>query len=363
MFWYFIVAGVNYLAYYVVNQVCNNQEEIIGNTLSIAGGNINIPSANISVVVSEKINLLLRCSGDDTLINIFEFNFLVDDLTGQIEHEVESLSDQTAQLNQTEEYHRGLDSLLAMENSSINLDFLKNASLPTVHEQLRNISTGLNATINNPDYFTSLAAVNNITTDLLLTNGTTIHEYYDQTNITSLNCTEGPYSKMNQPDQQDLCAKAAVAIDLTIIRNLAILHESAVYSNVTDVQNKLTGFEEALPTIHEYQNETQQYANSIRGYLDIAFAQATAIIYQVQGAANEILALIFTSVTELTDDTKCAFLGTAYLKLSHSVCSDVGNSLEVIAAMMLVGAVMLFVTAIVSVKTSHKIERDFVKHS
>lgn len=62
-----------------------------------------------------------------------------------------------------------------MENSSVNLDFLQNTSLPTVHvclpilfwsyltclqDQLRNISADLNDTINGPEYFQSLADVN-----------------------------------------------------------------------------------------------------------------------------------------------------------------------------------------------------------
>jgi hypothetical protein len=45
---------------------------------------ITIPGTNITVQVSEKIELLLKCAGNETLIEIFEFSFLIDDLTGQV---------------------------------------------------------------------------------------------------------------------------------------------------------------------------------------------------------------------------------------------------------------------------------------
>lgn len=301
----------------------------------------------------------MKCSGNNTLINIFEFNFLVNDLTTQIESEVNELVNQTNQLNQTADYQKGLESLAKMENSSVNLDFLQNSSLPTVHQQLTNISSDLNQTINGPAYFQTLKEVNDITNNLLLNNGTTIHVYYGDNNITSLNCTADPYNKISQSAQQELCVKAGVAINATIIRNLSILHAASIYSNVTDIENRLLGFEAALPTIEAYQNQTSVYSSSIRGFLGDAFNRSNAIMGQVASAAGAISGVISTATSGLSEGTQCAFLGDAYEDLSKNMCSDVSDSLEVIAAMMLIGGVMLFISAVVSVLFSYRLERDF----
>lgn len=50
-----------------------------------------------------------------------------------METEVQSLLAQTTELNQTENYNEGLESLARMENNSVNLDFHKNSSIPTVN--------------------------------------------------------------------------------------------------------------------------------------------------------------------------------------------------------------------------------------
>jgi len=359
MFWYFLAAGVNYIAYYAIDQVCQNRDVLVGNTLSIASSDFIVPGTNVTVKVSEKVGLLLKCAGNDTLIDIFGFNFIIDDLTGQIAGEIQSLSQQTNQLNQTEQYQQSLKNLVAMENSSVNLDFLQNTSIPTVHQELWNISDQVNNTINSPAYFSSLEAVNNITNNLLLTNGTTIHLYYDDTNITSLNCKSDPYDKLSSSDQADLCNKSNTAIALTIFRNKTIMASGSVYSNVSDIDARLYGFEASLPVITAIQNQTRAYATQIRTYLDDAYNQAAAIIVYVQRVAGSLTGLISTGAAEIVADTQCAYLGDAYVHLSNNVCNDVRYSLKVITAMMIIGACMLFASTVVGMMTSYKLERSF----
>lgn len=361
MFWYFLIAGINFIAFYTLDQVCKNQDEIISNAMAISDNTINIPSANVSVVVSQKITELLKCSGDNTLIDIFEFTFLIDDLTGEIENEVNGILEQAQQLNQTDNYNEGLDSLARMENNSVNLDFFQNSSIPTVNIQLTNLTQEFTELVNGSSYFASLEAVNNITTDLLLNNGTTISEYYDETNITTLNCTVDPYDKLDAATQDELCIKAAIAINSTITRNAAIANADGVFSNLTSMQEKLNGFQESEPLIYQYQNDTKNASSQIRIFLDDAFYRANSLIGEIGAAGQAILALINSGADDLVSDTQCAFIGRAYSSLSKNVCSDVGDSLEVMAAMMIVGALMLFFSAIISMVTSYKLERDFIK--
>jgi len=364
MFWYFLVAGLNFVAFYTLDQVCKNQDAIVANALAISGGpEINIPSANISINVSDKLVELLHCSGNNTLINIFEFNFLIDDLRGQVKTQIDKLVNRTGELNQTNNYDHALASLNRMENNSVLLDYHQNSNLPRVHATLRNITAELNETINGDQVFQSIAAVNNITNnDLLLNNGTTINIYYDDTNITGLNCTVDPYDQINsQSEQQELCTRAATAIELTNNRSLAIAYEADVIGNVTSMDDKLNGLDKALPTVDRLQNDTQTYSNQMRSYLTSAYAQALAIISQVKEAAALILGLILSVTNDLVAATQCSFLGYAYDHLSGVICNEIGYSLGVIAGMMIVGAVMLFFSAILSINTSYKIERDFMK--
>eukprot|EP00026_Physarum_polycephalum_P004138 Phypoly_transcript_04155.p1 GENE.Phypoly_transcript_04155~~Phypoly_transcript_04155.p1 ORF type:complete len:702 (+),score=85.80 Phypoly_transcript_04155:122-2227(+) len=359
MFWYFLAAGINFIAYYTIDQVCDNRDAIVGNAISITNEEISIPGTNITVKVSEKIELLLQCAGNETLIEIFEFNFLIDDLTGQIANEVENLAQETNQLNQTNEYHESLDSLVAMENTSVNLDFLQNSNLTTVHQELTNLTNQVNATINNPTYFSSLQAVNNITNNLMLNNGTEIHMYYNSSNITMLNCTLDPYSKLDSSQQEDLCNKSGIAITLTLFRDKTIAVSGSVYGNVTDIDNRLDGFQASLPQIYSFQNDTHAYATQIKAYLDNTYYDAAAIILYVRAAAAQIIALIQSGTGDIVAATQCAYVGTAYQDLSNNVCQDVRYSLKVITAMMIIGACMLFISTVVGMITSYKIARNY----
>jgi hypothetical protein len=305
--------------------------------------------------------LLLQCAGNTTLIDIFEFNFLIDTLNGAIQNELTQINTEAEQLNQTDQYRQGLSELLAMENETVNLDFLQNSSLPTVHNDLNNITTQLNDTINSPAYFSSLQAVNNITNNLLLTNGTTIHMYYDSSNITTLNCTIDPYDKLSQSEQQNLCTKAGTAIGLTVVRNRAIAQAQDVYGNITDINQRLYGFEATLPTIGYYQNQTYVWANEIRDYLNDAYNIASGLIVQVQQMAAGIAALIRNGTAAMRSNTECAYVGNAYVSLSKNLCSDVRHSLEVISAMMIVGACVFFISTVTSMLTVYKLDRDFEK--
>lgn len=130
-----------------------------------------------------------------------------------------SLSNEAQQLNRTSDFGKASNDLLQMENSSVNLDYLQDKNLTQVHvcflcmactfiyacvfkSDLNNVTTQLNNTINDPGYFQSLQAVNNsilcflillrthcnrflVTTDLLLSNGTTIHTFYSSTNVST----------------------------------------------------------------------------------------------------------------------------------------------------------------------------------
>jgi hypothetical protein len=360
MFWYFMAAGLNFVASYTVDQVCLNRDSIVASVLSIADESITVPGTNTTVEVSTKVQQLLYCAENETLIEIFEFDFLIDDLTGQITDQIQTLTNETNQLNQTSLYTDSVNSLVAMENTSVNLDFLQNSDLPTVHQELKNISNQINATINSPAYFSSLQAVNDITNDLTLTNGTEIHEYYGDTNITTLNCTADPYSKLTVSQQEDLCNKSSIAIALTLIRDKTVSQANAVYGNVTDINNRLYGFQNSLPQIYEFQNETHADAAQIRTYLDAAYYGAAGVIAYVQLSAGEVIGVIDSGTNAIVTDTECAYLGIAYQDLSNTVCQDVKPALEIITAMMIIGGCMLFASTVVGMVFAHRLEREFV---
>lgn len=363
MFWYFLVAGLNFAAYYVINDACGKEDEIVANALSISTGEITVPGTNITEKVSEKVQLLLKCSGNTTVVDIFQFNFLIDDLTGSINTELESINEEVQRLNQTSTYEAGLADLASVENNSINLDYLQNSNLTAVQNELTNISAELTKTINNPQYNQSIEAVNNITNDLLLTNGTTVHLYYDSSNITTLNCTVDPFDKMTSSDQQDLCQKAGTAIALTIARNKAIAEAGPINGNITDINQRLDGFDESLSTIYYYQNRTSFWANEIRDYLTSAYTQAIDMIKSAQAMANLIANLIYNEVDTIKTATQCAYVGNAYTDLSHNLCSDIKPALQTLSAMMILGAVVLFTSTIVSMVTVYKIDKDYYETS
>lgn len=359
MFWYFLVAGLNYAAYYTTDSFCQNQDTIISNLISISKSDITVPGTNITESVPDKVRLLLKCSGNTTLIDIFNFGFFIDDLDNTIQAELDKVNEQTQQLNQTETYITSLEELTNVENNSVNLDYLQNSNLTLVHTRLDNITTQLNNIINNPAYNQSLQDVNAITNNLLLTNGTTIHNYYDASNITRVNCTTDPYDKLDQPTQQDLCEKAGTAIGLTIVRNRAILKAQPINGNITDINSRLYGFEESLPTVYYYQGQTFVWANIIRTNLRDAFNGALRIIFDLEGIINAMGNMIVAQVRELGSRTQCAFVGQAYSDLTSNLCSKIRVDLQVIAAMMVLGGLVFFSATLVSMFTLRKIEKDY----
>jgi hypothetical protein len=363
MFWYFLVAGLNFATYYVINDACSSQDLIVANALSISTGEIRIPGTNTTESVSERVQLLLKCSGNTTIIDVFQFNFLIDNLTGSIRNELGSFGNQMQRLNQTSTYETGLADLASIENNSINLDYLQNSNLTDVQNKLTNISAQLNNTINNPQYSQSIDAVNNITNNLLLTNGTTVHYYYVSSNITSLNCTADPYDKLTSSEQQDLCQKAGTAIALTIARNAAMAEAGPINGNITDINQRLDGFEDSLPTINSYQTQTSVWTNQIRAYLTTAYTEAIDMILRAQAMANGISNMIDTEVGTIRTATQCAYVGDAYSGLSHNLCSDITPALRILAAMMMLGGLVLFASSVVGMYTVYKIDKDYYETS
>jgi len=354
---------LNFAAYYTIDNFCSKQDTIVANLLSISASEITIPGTNTTESVAVSVELLLKCSGNTTVVDVFNFNFLIDDLSSQINSELESMNNEVQRLNQTSTYESALSDLQSMENNSVNLDYLQNSNLTQVHNKLANITTELGDTINNPRYNQSLEAVNNITNNLLLTNATVVHLYYDSSNITTLNCTADPYDKMDSTARSDLCQKSAEAIALTISRNKAIAEAGSINGNVTDINERLDGFEDTLPTIADYQNRTALWANEIRGYLDSAHTESIGMMLSAQGMAKTIGQLINDEIDDIKTSTQCAYVGSAYSSLSDDLCTDIRPALEILSAMMILGALVFFFSTIVSMVTVFKIEKDYYETS
>jgi len=302
---------------------------------------------------------LLHCHGNNTIINIFEFDFLINDLTDTIQSLIASVKEQIQTLNQTGLYTQALSDLSTYESNTVNLNFVQNTNLPDVHKQLHNVTTQLDQVINNPLYLFSLQAVNNITTNLHLSNGTVLHLYYDPSNISTLNCEADPYDKLDNVTQTDLCVKASSAIALTIARNRAIAQASAINGNITDINNRLYGLEDTLPTMLYYQNETSLWASQIHGNLTDAYNQAQEKIYIGGLVLDTVSTMIDVEVLVILNSTACTYVGSAYMSLSHILCSDIRPALQILSAMMILGGLVLFGTTIISMAIVHKLKKNY----
>jgi len=328
------------------------EDTVIVNLILLAHqGNITVPGVNHTVSLAEKAPELLHCSGSTNLIDVLEADFLVTDLNNKIKAQADAVANQTNRLNVTSDYDEILYYINVFLNESVGLDYLQGTNISFVQQQILLINDQTtNLTRFNFSYIAynnSLAAVNNITLDLPLKDGTVSSIYYDSDNITTLHCTQAPYNDIDQDTQQELCARASVALQL----NAALQDIITIQSTTSDILERLEGFTGAYNRIHHVQDDIASTMATVQNGASESYNSTVLIMTNAIAIVDVIVGIVYNGTTSLETDTQCAYLGNVYSSLSNTLCKQITPAAQITAAMMLLGAITMFFGAIVSFKS------------
>jgi len=316
---------------------------------------------NYTLNLSAKIEELLNCQGSTNLVDVFELHPLINEMYDNVDNELNYMLEERELLNQTDSYDSMTSYLHSMQNNSIQLNYGSMQNITLMQQELYNITLQLdnlsNFNFSEAQYNASLAAVNQITNNLVLNNGTELYIYYDSSNITTLDCEAAPYNDIDASTQDDLCNKSAEAIAMTIERDEILTQITTIRNNITDIDMKLEGFIGFLNSVNTTQQNLTHYANDIQDNLDLAYAEANAVMATVSDIVTTIRNTVNDGINNVLEATRCYYIEKSYEDLTNSLCTVIRPTFQVVAAMMLVGACSLFFGAIISALTIYQVER------
>jgi len=326
---------VHYVVSVGITGFCQNQNAIIANALP--NTKINIPDSNQTVLLSDKINDLLNCQGQQNIINILELTYLVNDLENEVTDALNDARNSTKQFNQTSLFDSARGELISFNNAS-NIDFLKGSNITGVEDQLKLVSAQTydlsNFGFNETAYQDSLDAVNDITMNL---QGYPDY-YYDSSNITQLDVNDYPYDQLNSSTQNDLKTKSDTAKQLTTALDDVLQQTANIRGNISDIGSRLDAYTSLLDQKLQLGGLSDQLNDAINDA-----AQATNwVIEQALQFLNEVEALIQLGVQELISLTACYFVGDTYQNVEKQLCKVLAPALKSLAANMVVCGAVLF---------------------
>jgi len=252
----------------------------------------------------------------------------------------------------TSDYIATNDYISKFLNQTAFLNYTQGTNISLVQDQINTINQQVtylnNFNFSYAYYNDSLDAVNNITTNLPRNDGTVIHNYYTQNNITGLACKQYPYDDIDQTTQDDLCIKANVSITLTNQLNQTLTEINQIKDRAEDISEKLQGFVNTYQKVAVVQTEILSTMDDVR----TAAGESYNTTLWITATALKIVGLIEGVIQNGTNSfivgTECAYVGQAYADLTSDLCSGMRPTLQVTAAMMLVGACTMFFGAIIS---------------
>jgi len=273
--------------------------------------------------------------------------------------QADGVANQTSRLNVTSDYDATNDYIDKFLNQTAFLNYTQGTNISFVQAQINTINQQV-ADLNNFNfsyayYYQSLDAVNNITTDLPRNDGTVIHNYYTQYNITTLACQQYPYDNIDKTTQENLCVRANVSITLTNQLNQTLSEINQIKSTAEDISAKLQGFVGTYEQVAVVQNEILSTMDSVRAGAGESYNNTLWITATALKIVGLIEGIIQNGTNSFLVGTECAYVGQAYTDLTSDLCSGMRPALQVTAAMMLVGACTMFFGAIVSWVSAKKL--------
>jgi hypothetical protein len=245
LFWYIVIAGVNYVLYQATTDFCASKDQVISSLLATES-NITVNGLNHTIDLQTTVPLILYCMGNTNLIGILDADYLIDDLNGKVSTQTDAIANETNRLNVTADYVATNNYIDTFLNQTAFLNYTQGTNVSQVQDQVNAVNEQVNDlnrfNFSYAAYNASLASVNAITTDLQRNNGTVIHNYYDQNNITTLKCRQSPYDDIDQSVQDNLCNSSAVAITMTNQLNQITNDTNQIRNTALDVSQRLQGF-------------------------------------------------------------------------------------------------------------------------
>jgi len=357
---------VNYIVWAAMGGFCDSQEELILDFANNLNETFVVPGENVTINVGAQIPAMLACKGNTTLIDIFQVQFLITDLQGAIQTRLDQINTEKQLLNQTNQYYSA-EYFVGQFLNSTDIDLYQGKNLTAIIGQLSAVSMELNNLTNfgfsDTAYNQSLVAVNQITNNLTLTNGTVLYYYYDSSNITELNPNSNPFDQTDTDIHASLVARVEVAQNLTNVRNQILVQVGHIQGNISNTQLQLENAQNYVDNAEISIGTMKMFATQIIEDLNESYSLSLLALSNVTFLTNDFVSKINIGIAEFVNNTECAFLGSAYSSVTTSVCVTIKPTFEYVTAMLLLNAGSLFVVGIASSWFVQRIKKDALLYS